>query len=199
MKKIGLYFGSFNPIHIGHLAIANYMIEFSPDLDYIWFVISPQNPLKKKSTLLANHHRLHLTELAIGNDSELEVSDIEFNLPRPSYTIDTLTYLEERYPANRFVLIMGADNLGTISKWKNHDLLLEKYEIYVYPRPGYPTDKIGAKENIFKNAKIHNVDAPLIEISSSFIRTSIKEGKNIRYFLPPKVHEYIREMHFYEK
>ena len=199
MKKIGLYFGSFNPVHIGHLAIANYMIEFSPGIDHIWFVISPQNPLKKKSTLLANHHRLYLAELAIGNDPELEVSDIEFNLPRPSYTIDTLTYLEERYPSNRFALIMGADNLSTISKWKNHDLLLEKYEIYVYPRPGYPTDKIVAEENILKNAVIHYVDAPLIEISSSFIRTSIKKGKNIRYFLPPKVYEYIMEMHFYEK
>ena len=199
MKKIGLYFGSFNPIHIGHLAIANYMIEFSPDLDHIWFVISPQNPLKKKSTLLANHHRLYLTELAIGNNPELEASDIEFYLPRPSYTINTLTYLEERYPTNRFALIMGADNLKTINKWKNYDLLLEKYEIYVYPRPGYPTDKIGAEKNILKNAVIHYVDAPLMEISSNFIRTSIKEGKNIRYFLPPKVYEYIRDMHFYEK
>ena len=199
MKKIGLYFGSFNPIHIGHLAIANYMIEFSPDLDYIWFVISPQNPLKKKSTLLANHHRLYLAELAIGNDPELEISDIEFYLPRPSYTIDTLTYLEERYPTNRFALIMGADNMSTIKKWKNHALLLEKYEIYVYPRPGYPTDKIGSDKNILENAKIHTVDAPLMEISSSFIRTSIKKGKNIRYFLPPKVYEYIKEMHFYEK
>ena len=199
MNKIGLYFGSFNPIHIGHLAIANYMIEFSPDLDHIWFVISPQNPLKKKSTLLANHHRLYLAELAIGNDPELEVSDIEFNLPRPSYTIDTLTYLEERYPTNRFALIMGADNLNTMNKWKNHDLLLEKYEIYIYPRPGYQTDKIAAEETLTGNSKIHIVDAPLIEISSSFIRTSINEGKNIRYFLPPKVYEYIREMHFYEK
>ena len=199
MKKIGLYFGSFNPIHIGHLAIANYMIEFSPDLDHIWFVISPQNPLKKKSTLLANHHRLYLTELAIGNNPELEASDIEFYLPRPSYTINTLTYLEERYPTNRFALIMGADNLKTINKWKNYDLLLEKYEIYVYPRHGYPTDKITAEKNILKNAVIHYVDAPLMEISSSFIRTSIKEGKNIRYFLPPKVYEYIRDMHFYEK
>ena len=199
MKKIGLYFGSFNPIHIGHLAIANYMIEFSPDLDHIWFVISPQNPLKKKSTLLANHHRLYLTELAIGNDPELEASDIEFYLPRPSYTINTLTYLEERYPTNRFALIMGADNLKTINKWKNYDLLLEKYEIYVYPRPGYPTSKITTEKNILKNAVIHYVDAPLMEISSSFIRTSIKEGKNIRYFLPPKVYEYIRDMHFYEK
>jgi nicotinate-nucleotide adenylyltransferase len=175
------------------------MIEFSPDLDHIWFVISPQNPLKKKSTLLANHHRLYLTELAIGNNPELEASDIEFYLPRPSYTINTLTYLEERYPTNRFALIMGADNLKTINKWKNYDLLLEKYEIYVYPRPGYPTDKIGAEKNILKNAVIHYVDAPLMEISSNFIRTSIKEGKNIRYFLPPKVYEYIRDMHFYEK
>ena len=199
MKKIGLYFGSFNPIHIGHLAIANYIIEFSPDLDYIWFVISPQNPLKKKSTLLANHHRLYLAELAIGNDPELEVSDIEFNLPRPSYTIDTLTYLEERYPSNRFAMIMGADNLSTINKWKNYDLLLEKYEIYVYPRPGYPTDKITTEETLLKNEVIHYIDAPLMEISSSFIRKSIKDRKNIRYFLPPKVYEYIREMHFYEK
>jgi nicotinate-nucleotide adenylyltransferase len=175
------------------------MIEFSPDLDHIWFVISPQNPLKKKSTLLANHHRLYLTELAIGNNPELEASDIEFYLPRPSYTINTLTYLEERYPTNRFALIMGADNLKTIKKWKNYDLLLEKYEIYVYPRLGYPTDKITDEENILKNAVIHYVDAPLMEISSSFIRTSVKEGKNIRYFLPPKVYEYIRDMHFYEK
>lgn len=199
MKKIGLYFGSFNPIHIGHLVIANYMIEYSSDLDNIWFVISPQNPLKKKSTLLANHHRLYLTELAIGNDPDLEVSDIEFNLPRPSYTIDTLTYLEERYPNNRFALIMGADNLATLNKWKNYDLLLENYEIYAYPRSGYSTNKIPVERDLLNNAVIHYVDAPLMEISSSFIRTSIKEGKNIRYFLPPKVYEYIREMHFYEK
>ena len=196
MNKTGLYFGSFNPIHIGHLAIANYILEFSPDINHIWLIISPHNPLKKKSTLLANHHRLHLAELAIGNDPELEASGIEFNLPKPSYTIDTLTYLEERYPANRFTLIMGADNLDTINKWKNHELLLNKYEIYVYPRPGY---SIRTDKNIFKNATIHIVDAPLIEISSSFIRTSIKEGKNIRYFLPPEVYSYIQDMHFYEK
>lgn len=199
MKKTGLYFGSFNPVHIGHLAIANYMIEFSPDIDQIWFVISPQNPLKKKSTLLENHHRLYLAELATGEDPELEVSDIEFNLPVPSYTIDTLTYLEERYPNNHFVLIMGADNLSTIKKWKNHELLLKKYDIYVYPRPGYKIDKIIKENEIIKNAAIHKVDAPLMEISSSFIRKSIKEGKNIRHFLPPKVYKYIREMHFYEK
>lgn len=199
MKKTGLYFGSFNPVHIGHLAIANYMIEFSPDIDQIWFVISPQNPLKKKSTLLENYHRLYLAELATGDDPELEASDIEFYLPRPSYTIDTLTYLEERYPNNHFVLIMGADNLSTIKKWKNHELLLKKYDIYVYPRPGYKIDKIIKENNMMRNAVINKVDAPLMEISSSFIRKSIREGKNIRYFLPPKVYKYIREMHFYEK
>ncbi len=190
-QKIGLYFGSFNPIHIGHLVIANYMLEFT-DLDKIWFVVSPHNPLKDKKSLLADYHRLEMVHLAINDDYDMRASNIEFNMPQPSYTIDTLTYLQEKYPKNHFVILMGGDSLQNIQKWKNYQQLLQQYELYVYSRPGaqLPNDLKG-------NIKIFQ--APQMEISASFIRKAIKEGKNIRYFLPSKVWEYIQEMHFYEK
>ena len=190
-QKIGLYFGSFNPIHIGHMAIANYMLEFT-DLDKIWFVVSPHNPLKDKKSLLADYHRLEMVHLAINDDYDMHASNIEFNMPQPSYTIDTLTYLQEKYPKNHFVILMGGDSLQNIHKWKNYQQLLQQYELYVYSRPGaqLPNDLKG-------NIKIFQ--APQMEISASFIRKAIKEGKDIRYFLPNKVWEYIQEMHFYEK
>jgi len=188
--KIGLYFGSFNPIHIGHLAIANYMLEFS-DMDKLWFIVSPQNPLKKKKTLLADHHRLRLVRIAIEFDNRFKASNIEFDMPKPSYTIDTLTYLKEKYPNDEFILIMGEDNLKNFHKWKNYELILKDYLIYVYPRDR----KILEKSN-YQNVTI--VDAPMIEISSSFIRNAIKNKIDVRYFMHPAVAEYIKEMHFYE-
>lgn len=193
-KKIrtGLYFGSFNPIHIGHLMIAGYMVEYS-DLKETWFVISPQNPLKEKTSLLAGYHRLALVNVAVENDVRLKSCNMEFKLPQPSYTINTLTYIREKYPQKEFALIMGADNLESLHKWKNHEEILAGYDIYVYPRPGYEGGK-------YKNhPKVHWVDAPLLEISSSFIRSAIGEKKNMSYFLPEKVYQYIQEMHFYEK
>jgi nicotinate-nucleotide adenylyltransferase len=190
-NKTGLFFGSFNPIHIGHLIVAGYMREFS-DLDQVWFVISPHNPLKEKKTLLADHHRLMLVKTAIEDDPEFRASDIEFKLPQPSYTIDTLTYLKEKYPDHEFVLIAGTDILPSFHKWKNYQTLLNQYQIYIYNRPGY---KKGEYAN---HPSIKFFDAPLMEISSSFIRKAIGEGKDVRYMLPPKVWEYMREMHFYE-
>ncbi|MFC2104157.1 nicotinate (nicotinamide) nucleotide adenylyltransferase [Bacteroidota bacterium] len=189
--KIGLFFGSFNPIHIGHLAIANYMVEYS-DLDEIWFVISPQNPLKKKNTLLNEYDRLKMVELALNNDQKLKPTDIEFSLPKPSYTIDTLTHLTERNPKNKFILIAGTDNFKTFHKWKNYEEILKQYQLYVYPRPGYELNEYVHHDNI----KL--VNAPLMEISSSFIREAIKNNKDIRYFLPNKVYEYIEKMNFYK-
>lgn len=189
--KIGLYFGSFNPIHIGHLAIANYMLEFT-DLDKIWFVISPHNPLKEKKSLLADYHRLEMVHLALDDEYDMRASDIEFKMPQPSFTIDTLTYLSEKYPTEEFVIIMGGDSLDSLHKWKNYKSLLEQYSIYVYARPG-----ASHKENLHNNIQVFS--APQMEISASFIRNSIKDKKNLRYFLPAKVWTYIQEMHFYEK
>lgn len=190
--KTGLFFGSFNPVHIGHLAIANYMLSFT-NLDKIWFIISPHNPLKEKQSLLADHHRYELVNIAIGDNSKMKASNIEFKLPKPSYTINTLAYLQEKYQSNKFVLIMGSDNLNTFHKWKNYEAILNNYEIYVYPRL-----KCEEKPKISSD-KIKFIDAPVIEISSSFIRQSIREKKDIHYFLHEKVHDYIMEMHFYEK
>jgi nicotinate-nucleotide adenylyltransferase len=198
MAKIGLYFGSFNPIHIGHLAIAGYMTEFA-GLDQVWFTVSPHNPLKKKETLLADHHRLYLVQLAIGENDRLKASDIEFKLPVPSYTIDTLTYLREKYPKNEFCLVMGEDNLYTLHKWKNIDELIKKYTIFVYPRPGSMKPSSSLLEKILSTAQIISVSAPLMDISGTFIRFGIKSGKDMSYFLPPSVWKYIKEMHFYEK
>ncbi len=190
--KIGLFFGSFNPVHIGHLALANYFVEFS-DIDKIWFVVSPQNPLKDRKTLLADHHRFYMLNLALEDyPQKYYASNIEFSMPKPSYTIDTLTYLSDKYPDFEFVLIMGADNLITLHKWKNYAELIKKYKIYVYPRP-----EIDLKD--FKTEADYKLfDAPLIEISSSFIRNAIAGKKKIQFFLPPKVFEYIDKMCFYK-
>ena len=197
MAKIGLYFGSFNPIHIGHIAIAGYMTEFA-GLDQVWFVVSPHNPLKKKETLLTDHHRLYMAQIAIGDNDKLRASDIEFKLPVPSYTIDTLTYLKEKFPKNEFCLVMGEDNLYTLHKWKNADELIRKYPIYVYPRPESLKPSSTMLDKILSMTDIHHVDAPMMDISGTFIRNGIKEGKDMSYFLSPAVWKYIREMHFYE-
>ena len=188
--KIGLYFGSFNPVHIGHLAIANYFVEFS-DMEQLWFVVSPQNPFKEKKSLLAEHHRLALVKVAIEDDLRFRASNVEFSMPQPSYTIDTLTYLKEKYEEHEFVLIMGEDNLKGFHKWKNYQEILDNHQIYVYPRD-YKT----IKKTLYDNITI--VDAPLIEVSSSFIRNAIKEGKDVSFFTQYKVSEYLKEMHFYE-
>jgi nicotinate-nucleotide adenylyltransferase len=189
--KTGLFFGSFNPIHNGHLMIAGYMAEYTP-IKEVWFIVSPHNPLKDKSTLLADHHRLAMANIAVEDDPRFRASNIEFHLPQPSYTIDTLTYLSEKYPKKEFVLIAGSDNLPSFHKWKNHEQLLELYELYIYPRP-----LIGSTP--FDNhPHVHFTAAPLIEISSSFIRESISQGKNMRHFLPEKVWRYIDEMHFFK-
>ncbi len=189
--KVGLYFGTYNPIHIGHLAIANYMVEYA-DIDQLWFVVSPQSPHKVKKSLLDDYQRLEMVNRAIEGDYRLRASSIEFRLPRPSYTIDTLTYLKEKHPLHDFYLIMGSDNLENLHKWKNAEVILHDYHVIVYPRPGFKKEEIEAKSNI------EIVEAPLMQISSSFIRKAISEGKDIRHFLPPKTFEYIDEMNFYK-
>lgn len=191
--RVGLYFGSYNPIHIGHLAIANYMVEFM-EIDQLWFVVSPQNPFKKKANLLDDYQRLELVHRAVEGDDRLRASNIEFNLPKPSYTIDTLTYVKDQYPGYRFIILMGSDNLESFHKWKNYDVIVENYGIIVYPRPGFDPSKIKIHPNI-TIAK----EAPLMEISSSFIREAIGNGKDVRHFLPAKSREYLEEMNFYKK
>jgi len=191
--KIGLYFGTFNPIHVGHLTIANHMAENS-DLDQVWFVVTPHSPFKKKSSLLDNNHRYQMVDRAVEDYSKLRASDIEFNLPQPNYTINTLTYLEEKYPDYEFALIMGEDNLKNFHKWKNYELILERHHIYVYPRISD-----GNVETRFDNhPKIHFINSPIMQLSSTFIRNAIKEGKNIRPMLPENVWSYLDEMNFYK-
>jgi len=185
-NEILLYFGSFNPIHTGHMVIANYLTEFC-GISELWFVVTPQNPLKKSSTLLNDRDRQHLVQLAIDDYPKFKVSDIEFYLPKPNYTINTLTYLKEKYPNKKFSIIIGGDNLETFHKWKNYEKILEGFKIYVYKRPGCEVRE-------FENSDITIVDAPQMEISSSFIRKAIKDNKDVRYFLPPKVYEYILKM-----
>nr|WP_321358417.1 nicotinate (nicotinamide) nucleotide adenylyltransferase [uncultured Draconibacterium sp.] len=189
--KIGLYFGSYNPIHIGHLAIANYMVEYT-DIDQLWFVVSPHNPLKKKNNLLDDYQRLELVHRAVDGDDRFRASNIEFSLPKPSYTVDTLAYLKDQHPNYHFKILMGSDNLENFHKWKNYETILEDYGIIVYPRPGFDPDNVQVGKNI-TIAK----DAPLMEISSSFIRKALKEGKDVRHFLPLKNWEYLEEMNFY--
>jgi len=193
MKKIGLYFGTFNPIHIGHLCIANHMVEYS-DLDEIWMVVTPHNPFKKKSTLLDNHHRLEMVFRATENYPKITPSDIEFKLPQPNYTVNTLAHLEERFPNKSFALIMGEDNLKSLHKWKNYETILENYSVYVYPR----ISKNNIPEQFINHHKITKVAAPIMEISSTFIRNAIKEKKNCSPLLTPKVWEYIDLMNFYK-
>ena len=191
--KIGLYFGTFNPIHIGHLTIANHLVEHS-DLDQVWFVVTPLSPFKKKSSLLDNHQRLEMVYRATKDYDKLKPSAIEFELKQPNYTIDTLTYLFEKYPEHEFALIMGEDNLKSFHKWKNYELILENHSIYVYPR--LSEGKIDTQFN--KHPKITKVDAPIMQLSSTFIRKEIKAGKNIRPMLPENVWEYLDEMNFYK-
>ena len=192
--KIGLYFGTFNPIHVGHLIIANFMVENS-DLDEIWMVVTPHNPFKKKSSLLENHHRFELVYRATENYPKIKPSDIEFKLPQPNYTVHTLAHISDVYPDKEFCLIMGEDNLKSFHKWKNYETILEHHHIYVYPRISE-----GKIETRFDNhPKIHAVNAPIVEISSTMIRNGIKNKKNIQPLLTKEVFNYIDEMNFYRK
>lgn len=193
-KKIGLYFGTFNPIHVGHLTIANYMVEYS-DLEEIWMVVTPHNPHKKKSSLLDNHHRIMMVDIALENYPKITSSKIEFDLPQPNYTVHTLAVLEEKYPEKEFCLIMGEDNLKSFHKWKNYEVILERYELFVYPRISKGT----IESQFDKHPKITKVPAPIMELSSTFIRKAIEDGKNIRPMLPQNVWEYLDEMNFYRK
>lgn len=189
--KIGLYFGSFNPIHIGHVILANHFAENS-DLDKVWFVVSPQNPFKEKKSLLQEYHRLEMVELAVSDFDKLEATDIEFKLKKPSYTIDTLTVLKEKYPNYDFSILMGADNLNHFHKWKNYEQILEFYSVYVYPR------NTGEETNLDAHPKIIKVEAPKIEISSTFIRKSIAQNKDVRALLPHTIWKHIDDMNFYK-
>ncbi|AVI50489.1 nicotinic acid mononucleotide adenylyltransferase [Pukyongia salina] len=191
-KKIGLYFGTFNPIHVGHLTIANYMVEFS-DLDEVWLVVTPHNPHKKKNSLLDDVHRLTMVRIAVEDYPKLKASSIEFDLPQPNYTVNTLAHLEEKYPEYNFCLIMGEDNLKSFHKWKNYEVILDRYAIYVYPRISE-----GRTESQFiDHPAISLVEAPIMELSSTFIRNAIKKNKNIRPMLPDAVWKYLDEMNFY--
>ena len=202
--NIGLYFGTFNPIHVGHLVIANYMADFT-DLDQVWLIVSPHNPLKEKSTLLTDLHRLALVKIAIDDNPKLRASDIEFSLPKPSYTATTLAYLKDKYPQHNFALIMGEDNLRTLHKWYNHDVILKNHKIYVYPRVltvQEEAEVTGINSHIGNNfAEDANVvfcdDAPVMKVSASFVRNAIRDGKDVRYLLTEPVHKYIEEMNFY--
>ncbi len=202
--KIGLYFGTFNPIHVGHLIIANHLVQHA-DIQKIWFVVSPQNPLKDKSTLLTDYHRLSLVKVAIEDNPILQASDVEFKLPKPSYTATTLAYLKEQYPDHEFSLIMGEDNLRTFHKWYNHEFIINNHNIFVYPRAltENETSDTDSSNSIIDFKTHSNVifceNVPVMKISASFIRTSIKEGKDVRYLLSEPVYRYIDEMNFYRK
>jgi nicotinate-nucleotide adenylyltransferase len=191
-KNIGLFFGTFNPVHIGHMVIASYMAEFA-DLDEVWMVVSPHNPFKEKASLLDDYQRLHMVNLAIDNHPKLRASDIEFKLSQPSYTINTLTHLYEKFPGYHFSLIMGSDNLDNFKKWKNYERILEISRLIVYPRPGYDGG------DLKNHPSVKWVEAPLMQISSTFIRHALKQKKNLHFIIPDKVLQYIQEMHFYEK
>ncbi|MGG7036492.1 MAG: nicotinate (nicotinamide) nucleotide adenylyltransferase [Flavobacterium sp.] len=192
--KIGLYFGTFNPIHIGHLIIANHMAEHA-GLDQVWMVVTPHNPLKQKQTLLDDYQRLHMVHLATEDYPKIKPTDIEFKLPQPSYTVNTLAHLQEKYPQHEFSLIMGEDNLNSLHKWKNYEYILQHHAIYVYPRVASETGKSG----LVTHKNIHKIDAPIVEISSTFIRENIKSKKNVIPMLPSKVWEYIDKSSFYTK
>jgi nicotinate-nucleotide adenylyltransferase len=189
--KIGLYFGSFNPIHIGHLIIANHILN-DTDIQKIWFVVSPQNPFKQSASLLNEYDRFHLVRLAAENDNRIKVSDIEFGLPKPSYTIDTLSHLKERFPENEFSIIMGSDSFQNLNKWKNYEQIIKQYKIFIYKREGFDV------ENTI-NANAIYLDAPLLQISATDIRNLIKSGKSIRYLVPENVREEIESRSFYKK
>jgi len=181
--KIGLYFGSFNPIHIGHLIIANYTVN-TTDLNQVWFVVSPQNPFKKSTSLINEYHRLHLIKSAIDGVNNLRASNVEFKLPKPSYTVDTLTYLKEKYPEHEFAILMGSDGFQNLNKWKNYEVILKNHQVYIYKRPGF--------EITIRGGEIFEIlDAPLLEISSTLIRRLIKEKKSIQFLVPDIVKEEI--------
>ena len=189
--KIGLYFGSFNPVHNGHLIIAKHVIN-NTDLKQVWMVISPQNPLKKSNSLLNKYDRLNMVQSALEGETKIKTSTIEFNLPSPSFTIDTLAYLKEKHKQHQFSIIMGSDSFTNIKKWKNYEMIIKNYEIYIYQRTGYPIQNI-------EEAIVSKLEAPLIEISSSAIRKIIKEGKSIRYLVPDVVNQQIKENKYYRK
>ena len=189
-KKVGLFFGSFNPIHIGHLIIANYMANYT-ELDEVWFVVSPQNPFKDKKNLGNMYDRLEMVNLAIEGAERLRVSDIEFSLPQPSYTIDTLIHLAEKYSTREFSLIMGEDNLANFHKWKNADIILRDYRIIVYPRPDYDGGELK------QHPSITITETPVMELSSTFVRQAVKAGKNIQFYVPDKVIEFIDKKGLY--
>lgn len=187
---VGLYFGSFNPIHTGHCIIANHLVTHT-SLDQVWLIISPQNPFKLAHTLLNEYHRLHLAQVAVQDTVNLKVSDIEFHLPKPSYTLDTLMHLQERYPHHRFIIIMGSDSLQNLSKWKNADIIKKNYEIYIYLRPGFPVN-----DEIYTKVKV--LDAPLLQISSTHIRDYIRKRQSIRFLVPDKVMDEIEKNGYYK-
>ncbi len=200
--KVGLYFGTFNPVHVGHLIIANYMADYT-DLDQVWLVVTPQNPLKDKKSLLDDYHRLALVRVGTEDNSKLYVSDIEFSLPKPSYTSNTLAYLKEKYPDKIFSLIMGEDNLRTFHKWKNYEEILEKHRLYVYPRAMTIQEEAEMRELVSDTALLKHAnvvmcnDVPVMKISSSFIRQAIRDGHDVRYLLTEPVYRYLDEMNFY--
>ena len=189
--KIGLFFGSFNPVHVGHMIIANHMVEYS-DIDQLWFVVSPQNPFKIKKSLLGEYDRLHLVELAIGDNIKMKTCNIEFNLPKPSYTIDTLSVLKEKYPDNEFTLIMGSDNLQTFKRWKNYEIILKHYNIYIYNRPDH------LEGDLFMHPKVKLFDTPLLNISSSYIRKNIQDKKSVNFLVPENVFDYMQKINAYK-
>lgn len=189
--KIGLFFGSFNPVHIGHMIIANHLATYT-NLDEVWMVVSPHNPLKNKASLAKDNDRLHLVHLAIGDNPKIKASNIEFFLPKPSYTIDTLTYLKEKYPKNEFSLIMGGDNLESIEKWKNYEKILSDYDIFLYQRPGYDVQRY------INEPRVHVLEVPMLDISATFIRQAIKSKKSIQYLVPDAVFKYLEMVSMYK-
>lgn len=189
--KIGLYFGSFNPVHTAHLIIANHILN-ETDIEKIWLVVSPQNPFKEEKSLLNEYHRLHLVKTAILDDSRMKASEIEFNLPKPSYTTSTLAYLKEKHPEHTFCIIMGSDSFQNLHKWKNYEVIVKDYDVYVYIRPGFAI-------NNSINAKLHIVESPLLQLSATQIRQYIKDGKSIRYLVPDNVREEIEKGGYYKK
>ncbi len=190
--KVGLFFGSFNPVHIGHMIIANYMLEYTT-LDQVWMVVSPQNPFKSQKSLAKDYDRLHLLNLAIDDHPNIKSSNVEFALPKPSYTIDTLIYLREKYPKHQFSLIMGGDNLTHLHKWKNYEKIVSNYDIYVYKR-----GEEEVKHEIIDPKRIYVCEAPLLNISASYVRKNIKEGKSIQYLVPNEVFEYLKTSTIYK-